>query len=99
MADSGNLICVLAGPQAAVDRVKPFTKGVMGRAIIDFGGQEVGKVTLLKAIYKKTFVLNMVESFNPKDMFSQRNQVWVETICDDLLKRCFRVLTPRIPHG
>ena len=61
MADSGQLICVLAGPSAAVDKVKPYCKGVMGRANIDFGGQRQGKATLLKII-GNTFILNMVES-------------------------------------
>jgi 3-hydroxyisobutyrate dehydrogenase-like beta-hydroxyacid dehydrogenase len=61
MADAGQLICVVAGPQDAVDKVKPYTKGVMGKAMIDFGGQAVGKATLLKVI-GNTFILNMIES-------------------------------------
>ena len=61
MADNGQLICVLAGPPAAVNDVKPYCKGVMGRANIDFSGQSQGKATLLKLI-GNTFILNMVES-------------------------------------
>lgn len=63
MADSGQLVCVLAGPADAVDKVKPYTKGVMGRAIIDFGGQPQGKATLLKVI-GNTFILQMVEALS-----------------------------------
>lgn len=48
MADSGQLICVLAGETAIVDRIKPYCKGVMGRAEIDLSGQEPSKATLLK---------------------------------------------------
>jgi 3-hydroxyisobutyrate dehydrogenase-like beta-hydroxyacid dehydrogenase len=47
-ADNGQLVCVLAGPKEAVEKVKPYTKGVMGRAFVDFGGQSAGKATLLK---------------------------------------------------
>ncbi|PQE15469.1 hypothetical protein CJF31_00009008 [Rutstroemia sp. NJR-2017a BVV2] len=36
MADSGMLVCVLAGPKESVEKVKPYTKGVIGRANIDF---------------------------------------------------------------
>ena len=61
MADSGQLVCVLAGPAAAVEKVKPYTAGVIGRAIIDFSGEEQGKATLLKVI-GNTFILNMVET-------------------------------------
>jgi 3-hydroxyisobutyrate dehydrogenase-like beta-hydroxyacid dehydrogenase len=61
MADKGQLVCVLAGPKESVEKVKPYTKGVMGRAIVDFGGQPVGKATLLKVI-GNTFVLSMVET-------------------------------------
>ena len=60
MADSGNLVCVLAGQKAAVDKVKPYTKGVVGRADIDFSGQPAGNSSLLK-IVGNTFILNMVE--------------------------------------
>ena len=48
MADAGQLICVLAGDSAAVDKVKPYCKGVMGRENIDLSGQEPSKATLLK---------------------------------------------------
>ena len=61
MADNGQLVCVLAGSAAAVDKVKPYTKGVMGRANIDYSDQPHSKATLLKLI-GNTFILNMVET-------------------------------------
>ena len=61
MAESGNLVCVLAGPASLVEKVKPYCKGVMGRANIDFSDQSPGRATLLKVI-GNTFILNMVES-------------------------------------
>lgn len=35
MAESGQLICVLAGPSEAVDQVKNYTKGVMGKQVVE----------------------------------------------------------------
>ena len=61
MADSGQLVCVLAGPASQVERVKPYCQGVMARATIDFIDQPPSKATLLKII-GNTFILNMVES-------------------------------------
>jgi 3-hydroxyisobutyrate dehydrogenase-like beta-hydroxyacid dehydrogenase len=60
MAESGQLICVLAGPKASVDKVKPFCKGVMSREDIDFSGQPYRQALLLKVI-GNTFILSMVE--------------------------------------
>lgn len=59
MADSGNLVCVIAGPSAATEKVMPYTKGVMGRANIDFTDQPPSKATTLKVI-GNTFILSMV---------------------------------------
>ncbi|KAI9710329.1 MAG: hypothetical protein M1820_002824 [Bogoriella megaspora] len=61
MADSGQLVCVLAGPAANVEKVKPYTTGVIGRANIDYSGQTYGRATHLKII-GNTFILNMVET-------------------------------------
>ena len=60
-AESGQLVCVLAGKSSDVEKVKPYTKGVMGRADIDFSDQPQGKATHLKII-GNTFILNMVET-------------------------------------
>ena len=79
MADAGQLICVLAGPKAAVEKVKPYTKGVMGRAIIDFGGQAVGKATLLKVI-GNTFILNMVESLSEGHVLAEKSGLGSENL-------------------
>jgi 3-hydroxyisobutyrate dehydrogenase-like beta-hydroxyacid dehydrogenase len=63
MADAGQLVCVLAGPSASVEKVRPYCKGVMGRAEIDFSDQPHGQATLLKVI-GNTFVFNMIESLS-----------------------------------
>jgi len=72
MADSGQLVCVLAGPKESVEKVKPYTKGVMGRSFIDFGGQPAGKATLLKVI-GNTFILNMVETLSEGHVLAEKS--------------------------
>lgn len=79
MADSGNLVCVLAGPKAAVEKVKPYTKGVVGRANIDFGGQNPGKATLLKVI-GNTFILNMVETLSEGHVLAEKSGLGNENL-------------------
>lgn len=72
MAESGQLVCVLAGPASALERVKPYTKGVMGRADIDFSDQPYGKATLLKII-GNTFILNMVETLSEGHTIAEKS--------------------------
>ncbi len=72
MADAGQLVFILAGPKESVEKVKPYTKGVMGRAIVDFGGQPVGKATLLKVI-GNTFILNMVETLSEGHVLAEKS--------------------------
>jgi len=79
MAESGQLVCVLAGPKASVEKVKPYTKGVMGRAVIDFGGQPVGKATLLKII-GNTFILNMVETLSEGHVLAEKSGLGSENL-------------------
>ena len=79
MADAGQLVCVLAGPSAAVDKVKPYTTGVMGRAIIDFGGQPHGRATLLKVI-GNTFILNMVETLSEGHVVAEKSGLGVDNL-------------------
>jgi 3-hydroxyisobutyrate dehydrogenase-like beta-hydroxyacid dehydrogenase len=72
MADAGQLICVLAGKDEAVEKVKPFCKGVMGKEIIDLSGDEPGKATLMKII-GNTFVLNMVEALSEGHVVAEKS--------------------------
>lgn len=72
MADNGQLVCVLAGPASAVEKVKPYCKGVMGRANIDLSDQPQGKATLLKII-GNTFILNMVETLSEGHTLAERS--------------------------
>ena len=79
MADNGQLICVLAGPASEVERVKPYCKGVMGRAIIDLSGQPQGKATLLKII-GNTFIINMVETLSEGHTLAEKSGLGNENL-------------------
>ena len=79
MAESGQLVCVLAGPASAVEKVKPYTKGVMGRANIDFSDQPPGKATHLKII-GNTFILNMVETLSEGHTLAEKSGLGNENL-------------------
>src|SRR5271156_89932 len=79
MADAGQLICVAAGPSSDVDKIKPYCEGVIGRAIIDFSGQEPCKATLLKLI-GNTFILNMVETLSEGHVVAEKTGLGVEEL-------------------
>jgi len=79
MADAGQLVCVLAGDAAAVDKVKPYCKGVMGRVNIDLSGKEPSKATLLKVI-GNTFVLNMVEALSEGLVVAEKTGLGVDAL-------------------
>ena len=72
MADNGQLACVLAGPKESVEKVEPYCKGVIERAILDFCGQSVGKATLLKVI-GNTFILNMVKTLSEGHALAEKS--------------------------
>jgi 3-hydroxyisobutyrate dehydrogenase-like beta-hydroxyacid dehydrogenase len=72
MADNGQLVCIVAGPKAATEKVMPYTKGVMGRAVIDFGDQPCEKATTLKLI-GNTMILNMVESLSEANVLAEKS--------------------------
>lgn len=79
MAESGNLVCVLAGPSADVKKVKPYCKGVMGRAEIDYSDQEYGKATLMKII-GNTFILQMVECLSEGHVVAEKTGLGAENL-------------------
>ena len=60
MSEAGQLVCVLAGPAKLVDKVKPYTKGVMARENIDLSDESPGQASLMKLL-GNTFVLQLVE--------------------------------------
>ena len=79
MADSGSLICVLAGPSSSIEKVRPFCKGVMGRAEVDFGDQPAGNASRLKVI-GNTFILHMVEALSEGHVLAEKSGLGVENL-------------------
>lgn len=72
MAQSGQLICVLAGAASSIEKVKPFCKGVMGRENIDFSDQPHGNALRMKLI-GNTFILSMVETLSEGHTLAEKS--------------------------
>lgn len=76
-ADAGQLIPVLAGPKAAVDKAKPYFKGVMARAEIDMSDEPYRKSSMLK-ILGNSFILNMVEQIAEGHVLAEKSGLGTE---------------------
>lgn len=79
MAETGQLVCALAGPEAAVEKIKPYTKGVISRLNIDFSGQAVGKAALLKVV-GNTLILNMVETLSEAHVLAEKSGLGTDNL-------------------
>ena len=79
MAEAGSVITVLAGPKSDVDKVKPYTTGVIGRLDIDFSDQQPGQASLLKII-GNTFVLQMVEALSEGHTVAEKSGLGSENL-------------------
>lgn len=79
MADNGQLVCVIAGSKSACSKVTPYTKGVIGRADVDFSGQPTGNATLLKVI-GNTFILNMVSQLSEGHVLAEKSGLGVDNL-------------------
>lgn len=73
------MIFVLAGPSACVEKAKPYTKGVMGRAIIDFSDQPVSRALQLK-ITGNTFILNMIETLSEGLVLAEKSGLGTDNL-------------------
>ena len=79
MADNGQLICVFAGPKSETDKIRPYMKGVMGRANIDYSDQSPGQATTLKLI-GNTMILNMVESLAEAHTVAEKSKLGTDNL-------------------
>ena len=79
MAEAAQLICVFAGKTEAVQKVLPYGKGIMGRANIDYSGQEASKATLLKII-GNTFVVGMVNALSEGHVVAEKSGLGVDDL-------------------
>jgi len=72
MADAGQLVCVIAGPKESVQKMLPYTKGVMSRENIDYTGQPYSNALKMKII-GNTFILNMVETLSEGHTLAEKS--------------------------
>ena len=86
VAEAGQLVFLLAGTAEAIDRVKPHTTGVMGRADIDLSGLEPRSASVMKLI-GNTFILSMINTLSEGHVMAEKTglgvenmQKWIETI-------------------
>ncbi|KAI8298490.1 hypothetical protein K4K59_002807 [Colletotrichum sp. SAR11_240] len=70
MAAAGKLIFAMAGPSAALEKVRPYVIDVMGRSIIDMG-EDVRKSSLLK-ISGNIFVIGFQELTAEAQVFAEK---------------------------
>lgn len=81
MADAGQLIFVPAGPKKAVDRLRPYIKGVCGKAEIPMEDKPYGISLRLKLI-GNTFILNMVTQLAEGLTVGEKSGVGAETVAN-----------------
>ncbi|KAL2881328.1 hypothetical protein SGCOL_003278 [Colletotrichum sp. CLE4] len=70
MAAAGQLIFAMAGPSAAIGKLRPFVVDVMGKSIIDMG-EDVRKSSLLK-ISGNIFVIGFQELTAEAQVFAEK---------------------------
>ncbi|KAI9663953.1 MAG: hypothetical protein M1821_007444 [Bathelium mastoideum] len=61
MAQRALLTCLPCGREESVQRVLPYTKGVVGRAVVDLSGQKPGTASTLKLV-GNTLIVGMIEN-------------------------------------
>ncbi|KAK7423779.1 hypothetical protein QQZ08_008934 [Neonectria magnoliae] len=72
MADSGQLLGVLAGPRASVARAKPWFTGVTSRGEIDLSDEPCGKALKLK-LMGNGFIINMIEQLSEAHVVAEKS--------------------------
>lgn len=101
MADVGQLIAVLAGPKASVDKVKPHFKGVMARAEINMSDEPYSKASTLKII-GNTFILNMVEQLAEGHVLAEKSGLgtgYLHNLIEDLFPGPYAAYSTRMLSG
>ncbi|KAI1877124.1 uncharacterized protein JN550_001196 [Neoarthrinium moseri] len=78
-ADAGQLIFVPAGPKTAIDKLRPYMVGVMGKAEVPLDDRPYGTASKLKLI-GNTFIVNMVTQLGEGLTVSEKSGVGVEPL-------------------
>ncbi|CAK7211875.1 hypothetical protein SBRCBS47491_001271 [Sporothrix bragantina] len=87
MAQSGQLVGVLAGPSAAIDRAEFLFKGVTSRETILLRDAPVGHSSLLKVI-GNTFIFNMIEQLAEGHTLAEKTGLGTDAL-DQFVKAMF----------
>jgi 3-hydroxyisobutyrate dehydrogenase-like beta-hydroxyacid dehydrogenase len=77
-AVAAQLVYVLTGDPSSVEKIKPFTQGVMAKATIPLG-PDVSKATLLK-ITGNTMILGMVEILSEALVFAEKSGLGTDNL-------------------
>ncbi|KAI1083583.1 6-phosphogluconate dehydrogenase 2 [Whalleya microplaca] len=100
-AQAGQLIFVPAGPKASITKLRPYTKGVMGKAEIPFEDQAYGSALKLKLI-GNSFILNMVAVLGEGLTAAEKSGVGtapVKQLMDSLFGGVYSVYADRMIQG
>ncbi|KAI1503823.1 6-phosphogluconate dehydrogenase 2, partial [Biscogniauxia marginata] len=100
-ADAGALIFVPAGPKSAIERARPYLKGVMGKAEIPFEDKPYGTALKLKLI-GNSFILNMVSILGEGFTVAEKSGVGVESLgqlIDTVFGGPYSAYTERMLNG
>lgn len=101
MAEVGQLVGVLAGPGASVQKARKFFKGVMAKGEIDMSDQPYEKALQLKLI-GNTFILNMVEQLSEGLVLAEKSGLgtqYVHEFVENILPGPYAAYSTRILSG
>ncbi|KAL2175683.1 NAD binding domain of 6-phosphogluconate dehydrogenase-domain-containing protein [Thermothelomyces heterothallicus CBS 202.75] len=101
MAEVGQLVGVLAGPRASVEKARQFFKGVMARSEIDMSDEPYEKALTLKLI-GNTFILNMVEQLSEGLVLSEKSGLgtqYLHQFVENIFPGPFVAYSNRIQSG
>lgn len=78
-AEAGQLVCVLAGDPAHVERVKPYLEGVVGRAVIDLQSSDPGRAAELKLL-GNSVIFQMVSAVSEGMVVAEKSGLGTEPL-------------------
>ncbi|KAI0014277.1 6-phosphogluconate dehydrogenase 2 [Xylariaceae sp. FL0662B] len=100
-AEAGQLIFVIAGPKPALDKLRPYTKGVMGKGEVAFENEAYGQALKLKLV-GNSFLFNMVSMLGEGFTVAEKSGVGVgpvKQLIDSLFGGVHSVYAERMTQG
>ncbi|KAF7589007.1 hypothetical protein BBP40_004938 [Aspergillus hancockii] len=93
MAESRSLTCIASGNPEAVDRIRPYIQGVVGRSMIDLSGEEPGASLLLK-LMGNFLIMTTMETVAEVNTFAECCGVGIKN-----MNKLMVALFPNTPHA